>query len=56
MDGLHAENGEYELGFQTMSEQRNEKGVDQLGPTPRETQVAYLLLAALAHAVAPVQG
>jgi molybdate transport system substrate-binding protein len=40
--------GEYELGFQTMSELLPVKGVDQLGPIPSETQVSQSFSAAIA--------
>ena len=40
--------GEYELGFQTMSELLPVKGVDQLGPIPSETQASQSFSAAIA--------
>jgi molybdate transport system substrate-binding protein len=40
--------GEYELGFQTMSELLPVKGVDQLGPIPVETQKIQSFSAAIA--------
>jgi molybdate transport system substrate-binding protein len=40
--------GEYELGFQTMSELLPAKGVDQLGPIPAETQKIVSFSAAIA--------
>lgn len=41
--------GEYELGFQTMSELLPVKGVDQLGPIPRETQKIQSFSAAISN-------
>lgn len=40
--------GEYEIGFQTMSELLPVKGVDQLGPIPPETQASQSFSAAIA--------
>lgn len=49
--------GEYELGFQTMSELLPVKGVDQLGPIPAETQAAQSFSAAMtAGAKEPAAG
>jgi molybdate transport system substrate-binding protein len=46
--GLAVARGEYEIGFQTMSELLPVKGVDQLGPIPAETQETQSFSAGIA--------